>query len=152
MCQEAGVAVVYSLSLTKVPISGAARWVGGIPLIQITDRHRTNEHFWSTFYHAAGHILLHGKKDVFIEGFEGAEMDEQKEEEANNFARDYILPDSFLSEIGSRPIDEKLVSETAVKYETHPGIVVGRLQQLRKVPASFGNDLKSQVRLGNFMK
>ena len=43
---EAGVAVVYSISIPKAPISGAARWIGGKPLIQITDRYKTNDHFW----------------------------------------------------------------------------------------------------------
>jgi len=51
MCMEVGVAVVYTVNLPKAPISGAARWIGGKPLIQMTDRYKTNDHFWFTFFH-----------------------------------------------------------------------------------------------------
>lgn len=151
MCKSAGVAVIFSHSLPKAPISGAARWIGGTPVIQITDRYKTNDHFWFTFYHEAGHILLHGKKDVFIEGFEGVENDEEKEREANDFASDWLLPDTFISEITSK-IDERTVRKIARNYSTHPAIVVGRLQNLNKVPYSFGNNLKIKINLDYFIE
>ena len=91
--QQAGVALVYTISLPHAPISGGARWVGGRPLIQLTDRYKTNDQFWFTFFHEAGHILLHGKKDVFIEEFSGFEPDPKKEEEADAFAANHLLPD-----------------------------------------------------------
>lgn len=151
MCEAVGVAVIFSNSFPKAPISGAARWVGGIPIIQITDRYKTNDHFWFTFYHEAGHILLHGKKDVFIEGFEGVENDEVKEKEANEFARDWLLPDTFLDEITGE-IDERTVRGIARAYSTHPAIVVGRLQNLKKVPLSFGQNFKTKVNLEYFIE
>jgi len=152
LCEQAGVAVVYSNSLPKAPISGAARWVGGTPLIQITDRYKTNDHFWFTFFHEAGHILLHGKKDIFIEELEGIENDQDKEREANNFARDWLLPDSFLEEIENGQIDEKIVRRIARDYATHPAIVLGRLQNLDKVPHSFGASLKIKINLDYFIE
>ncbi|MGM9479354.1 HigA family addiction module antitoxin [Pedobacter sp. GSP4] len=150
MCATAGVAVIYSQSLSKAPISGAARWIGGTPVIQITDRYKTNDHFWFTFYHEAGHILLHGKKDVFIEDFEGVENDQKKENEANDFARDWLLPDSFL-ELVEGDIDERLVRKIARKFLTHPAIVVGRLHHLKKMPYHFGNDFKSKINLNHLI-
>lgn len=152
MCQQAGVAVIYSHSLPKAPISGAARWVGGTPLIQITDRYKTNDHFWFTFYHEAAHILLHGKKEIFIEEFEGIENDAKKEKEANDFARDWLLPDSFLEEITDEQIDERVVRRIARTYATHPAIVIGRLQNLNKVPHFFGADLKVKINLEYFIQ
>lgn len=151
MCEAVGVAVIFSNCFPKAPISGAARWVGGTPIIQITDRYKTNDHFWFTFYHEAGHILLHGKKDVFIEGFEGVENDDVKENEANEFAGDWLLPDTFLEEI-SGEIDEKTVLKIAKEYTTHPAIVVSRLQNLKKVPHSFGRNLKTKVNLEYFIE
>lgn len=152
LCQQAGVAVIYSNSLPKAPISGAARWVGGTPLIQITDRYKTNDHFWFTFYHEAGHILLHGKKDIFIEEFEGVENDTAKEQEANDFARDWLLPDDFLEGIDQQQVDEKAVRRIAREYATHPAIVVGRLQNLNLVPHYFGANLKVKINLDYFIQ
>jgi len=151
MCEKAGVAIIYSNSLPKAPISGATRWIGGTPLIQITDRYKTNDHFWFTFYHEAGHILLHGKKDVFIEEFEGVENDSEKETEANDFARDWLLPDTFLEEI-TNEITEGTVRRIAKIYSTHPAIVVGRLQNLNKVPHHFGANLKIKINLDYFIE
>jgi len=152
LCNQAGVAVIYSTSLPKAPISGAARWVGGTPLIQITDRYKTNDHFWFTFFHEAGHILLHGKKDIFIEELEGIENDKGKEQEANDFARDWLLPDSFLNQIENGHIDEKIVRRIAREFATHPAIVVGRLQNLNKAPHSFGANLKIKINLDYFIE
>jgi HTH-type transcriptional regulator/antitoxin HigA len=147
-CASVGVAVIYSSSLPKAPISGAARWIGGTPVIQITDRYKTNDQFWFTFYHEAGHILLHGKKDVFIEELDGIDNDHIKETEANDFARDLLLPNSFL-ELVTGEVDERLVRKIARNYLTHPGIVVGRLQNLKIVPYYFGVDFKAKINLNS---
>ncbi|WP_185215726.1 HigA family addiction module antitoxin [Sphingobacterium mizutaii] len=150
LCAQAGVAVVYSTSMKKAPISGATRWIANIPLIQITDRYKTNDSFWFTFYHEAGHILLHGKKDIFIEEFEENENENEKEAEANSFARDWLLPDSFLEQL-SQPITEGQIRRIANNYSVHPAIVVGRLQHLKIVPHHFGNNLKVKINLTYFI-
>ena len=150
-CAKAGVAVIYTLCLPKAPVSGATRWFRANPLIQLTDRHKTNDHFWFTFYHEAGHVLLHGKKEAFFEEFEGYKPDKQKEEEANNFAAKYLLPESFEDELPFKIIDED-VETIAKKYKTHPGIVVGRLQHNGLVKYSFGNKHKAKVDLFRAIK
>jgi HTH-type transcriptional regulator/antitoxin HigA len=145
-CKAVGVAVVYTICLPKAPISGATRWIGGNPLIQLTDRFKSNDHFWFTFFHEAAHVLLHGKKEVFIEDFEGHEVDKEKEQEANDFAAKWLLPNEFLNELPEK-ITEQDVKQIAKKYKTHPAIVVGRLQNLGRVPHSFGAGLKQKVAL-----
>lgn len=151
MCEMAGVAVIYSKTLHKAPISGATRWIGGTPMIQLTDRHTTNDDFWFTFYHEAGHVLLHGKKDVFIENFAAVENDADKETEANDFAAEWLLSDTFLEEVTS-DITESAVQSIAIAYSTHPAIVVGRLQHLKKVPHDFGDNLKVKINLADFIE
>lgn len=147
-CAKAGVAVVYTPCLPKAPVSGATRWFRSNPLIQLTDRHKTNDHFWFTFYHEAGHVLLHPKKEVFFEEFEGYKPDMQKEDEANRFASKYLLPDSFEDELPFKITDEDFI-RLAKKFKTHPGIVVGRLQYLGLVRYSFGNKHKAKIDLFN---
>lgn len=151
ICFEVGVAVVYSMSLPKAPISGAARWIGGQPLIQLTDRYKTNDHFWFTFFHEAAHILLHGKKDVFIEDFEGVANDQQKENEANDYSGNLLLPKAAIDQL-SIPVSEMDIRRLAKQYQTHPGIVVGRLQKLDLIPRTFGNKFKMTVNLNYIMK
>lgn len=146
LCADAGVAIVYTMCLPKAPVSGATRWVGNNPLIQLTDRHKTNDHFWFTFFHEAGHVLLHGKKDIFIEDFEGYKPNGKKETEANDFAAKWLLPETFIDELPKEFTEEDVV-KIAKKYKTAPGIVVGRLQYLQLAPYTFGNGLKKKVKL-----
>lgn len=145
-CAAVGVAIVYTMCLPKAPVSGAARWFRGNPLIQLTDRHKTNDNFWFTFYHEAGHILLHGKKEVFFEEFEAYKADLEKEEEANSFAARHLLPEMAIEELPFRFTEEDIIA-IAEKYDTHPAIVVGRVQHLKMAPYTFGYDLKEKVSL-----
>ena len=61
ICLEAGVKVVHTPCINKAPISGSTRWLNDTPFIQLTGRYNRNDSFWFTFFHEAGHILLHGK-------------------------------------------------------------------------------------------
>lgn len=144
---KSGVALIFTPCLPKAPVSGATRWIGGNPLIQLTDRYKTNDQFWFTFFHEAAHILLHGKKEVFIEDFEGFSGDKSKEEEANNFASEFLLPAKFLNDLPIENITENDVRNLARTYDTHPAIVVGRLRYLKKVNYSFGTNLLIKINL-----
>ncbi len=143
-CLSAGVAIVYTICIPRAPISGVARWIGGNPLIQLTDRYKSNDHFWFTFFHEAGHILIHGKKDVFIEHSDEYEADTQKDHEADNFANKFLLQEDITKELPNN-ITEIDIRQIARKYNTHPAIVLGRLQHLGILPYTFGNSLKLKV-------
>lgn len=70
-CAAAGVAVVVVPALPKTGVSGATRWLHPQKAsIQLSLRYRSNDHLWLTFFHEAGHILLHGKKALFLEAAE----------------------------------------------------------------------------------
>lgn len=147
LCEEAGVYLVFSPNISKAPVNGIARWIGGRPLIQITDRFKTNDHFWFSFFHEAGHILLHGKKEIFIDGNDESDSQyESREKEANDFASNFLLPVDIIKELDNYPeINEKTIRQLARMNKTHPAIVVGRLQHLKKIPFSFGNSFKLKI-------
>jgi HTH-type transcriptional regulator/antitoxin HigA len=149
-CANAGVALVYTICIPKAPISGVARWVGGNPLIQLTDRYKSNDHFWFSFFHEAAHILLHGKKDVFVEGLDEYKSNSQKEIEADDFANKSLLPVDIIAELPDK-ITEKDIRQIARKYNTHAAIVLGRLQRLEKLTYAFGASLKLKVILDDFI-
>ncbi|MBU2445703.1 MAG: HigA family addiction module antidote protein [Bacteroidetes bacterium] len=150
ICAESGVALIYTPNLPKATISGAARWIFNttVPLIQLSGRYKTNDHFWFTFFHEAGHILLHGKKDIFLEDVEGSEMNKQKEEEADLFARKWLIGNDDYDELTTNYlITEELILKYSRKTKTHPGIIVGRLQHDGLLPHSRLNHLKEHIEL-----
>jgi len=133
---EAGVKLVYTPCLPKAPINGATRWLGGeTPLIQISGRHKRNDIFWFTIFHEIGHILLHGKKSVFLETDESGLLDKLKEDQADEFAKSWTFSkDEETLFIADAPITTKKIMSWASKFGTHPGQIVGRLQKEGMLP------------------
>lgn len=146
LCSEAGVAVVFVPSLPKTGVSGATRWIhSNKAVIQLSLRYRSNDHLWFTFFHEAGHILLHGKKDLFIERTDKSSngLDEEKESEANRFAQNELIPARALEKLiqsGARTKAE--IRAFAEQVGIAPGIVVGQLQYRGDLDFKFCNDLK----------
>ncbi|MBF0227794.1 MAG: ImmA/IrrE family metallo-endopeptidase [Desulfobacterales bacterium] len=141
ICNDSGVILVFVPEFEKTHISGATRWLTAEKaLIIMSLRYKTNDHFWFTFFHEAGHILLHSKKQVFIDDeLKGS----KEEEEANQFASHLLIPENEYKQF----ISKKLFSQTEIKkfaekIAIHPGIIVGRLQYDRLINFKYHNDLK----------
>jgi addiction module HigA family antidote len=150
ICARCGVAVVFTQNLPKAPISGATRWFHNKPLIQLSGRFKTEDHFWFTFFHETAHILLHGKKDIFLENAEGTEIDHDKEEEANAFAEKVLLSENELQEIiNAGPLSADMIQTFANKFRTPAGIIIGRLQHVGRIPFSIGNVFRQKIDLFN---
>ena len=116
LCAEAGVKVVHTPCLPKAPLNGSTRWMNDTPLIQLTGRHKRNDIFWFTFFHEAGHILKHGKKDIFLEDVEYSDKDLEKEREADEFATEWTLSVEQETEIiESAPLDDDMIHDFAKK-------------------------------------
>lgn len=131
ICSKCGVAVVFTPRLSKAPILGAVRWFRTNPMVQLSGDFKTDDHLWHTFFHEAAHIILHGKKDIFLENVDGTEQDRDKEEEANIFADKILLTDKELQELmNSLPMTEKKIHKFSKKFRTPVGAVVKRLKQL----------------------
>ena len=145
LCAAAGVAVVFVPSLPKTCVSGATRWVSANKaVIQISLRYKTDDHLWFTFFHEAGHILLHGKKELFLEGTNG--LDVEKENEANIFAENELIPKKEFSQfIDNGAFTKASIREFANSIGIAPGIIVGNLQHNKKLlRPDFCNDLKQR--------
>ena len=99
ICLEAGVKVTYTPCIANVPIHGATRWLNDTPLIQLCAQNHPIDHFWFTFFHAAGHILLHGKKEIFLENLDYADKNMGKEQEADEFARKWMMLEDEEAEL-----------------------------------------------------
>ncbi len=140
LCRKAGVKVVHTPCLPKAPLHGSTRWMKGNPLIQLSNRLNRNDIFWFTFFHEAGHILKHNKKDVFIEGMEYSCDGKEKEAEANAFAEECLMSRKEEKEIMVSGLFEKEdIQRFATKIGTHPAIVAGRLANRGVMKQREGN-------------
>ncbi|MEZ4726998.1 MAG: HigA family addiction module antitoxin [Caldilineaceae bacterium] len=147
LCAASGVALVLVPQLKQTKVSGATRWITSEKaLLQLSLRYKEDGQFWFSFFHEAGHILLHGKKDIFIEdeSADDPERSEQKEWEANQFAADVLIDSTAYQKfVATRKKFRKAdIRQFAADQQIAPGIVVGRLQHDKVLPFSHCNDLK----------
>ncbi len=145
ICGASGVAVVFVPEIPGTSLWGATRWLNPTrALIQLSLRYKTDDHLWFTFFHEAGHILLHGKRDVFVE--EEQSDKSNKESEADSFARDWLIPTSQYRAFCRRgSFSCAAASRFAHEIGIAPGIVVGRLQHDRHLSPAHCNELKKRV-------
>ena len=68
LCATAGVVVVFVSEVKGCRISGAAWWTSPYrAVIALSDRYKKDDRFWFSFFHEAAHILLHSKKETFVD-------------------------------------------------------------------------------------
>jgi len=147
LCGKAGVALILVPEFPKTHVSGASRWLTPEKaVIQLSLRHKTNDHFWFSFFHEGGHILTHSKKGVYINEYDGASSEE--EIAADAFAARVLIPQKeFKGFVARRSFSRRSIALFAEKVGVAPGIVVGRLQHDKLIPFHWLNDLKVKFRL-----
>jgi HTH-type transcriptional regulator/antitoxin HigA len=135
-----GVAVVFVPEIRKCPVSGVARWLTpDKALIQLSLRYRTDDQFWFSFFHEAGHVLNDPKKEVYIHDEDDADGREQA---ADRFAANLLIPAEHSSHLPELTTRQAIIG-FARRIGVAPGIVVGRLQKDEVLPwRSYLNDLK----------
>jgi|694.fasta_scaffold22859_4 HTH-type transcriptional regulator/antitoxin HigA len=125
---ECGVILCYTPKLTNSCVNGASRWYGNNILIQISDSGKKEDIFWFTLFHEIGHVLKHlynAKKKSFIDM-----EDEEKSEfeiEADDFAKDVLIPKANYSELIKNMLNESAIKKFSLKERVDIGVLVGRL-------------------------
>ena len=91
-CANAGVALAFVPEFPKTHLSGATCWITKEKaLIILSLRHKRDDHFWFSFFHEAGHILLHSKREIFIDEKDtNYVLDKSRENEADDFASTFL--------------------------------------------------------------
>ena len=132
-CAEVGVAVTFVAEVPGARASGASRWLSpNKALVQLSDRGKRNDKIWFALFHELGHVLLHGKRDVFLDENLDAEGDVgEKEQEANNFAQNTLIPPEHFEDL-ARVQTVSEVRSLARQIGVGPAIVAGRVQRDRK--------------------
>ena len=149
LCHEAGVVCVFVPAISRANVSGVTRWFNPHKaLIQLSLYGKSNDRFWFTFFHEAAHILLHDKKAIFLDEWNGSRGEvSRQEKEADEWARDFLIPSQYESELPGLKARGK-VKDFADEIGIHPGIVVGRLQHELIIQQNWMNDLKDNLEAG----
>lgn len=138
LCADAGVVFVIVPPLKRTKLSGAAWWMnrepsGKTPVIQLSLRGKRNDLFWYTFFHEAGHILLHSRKETFVD--EENRNGDKIEMEADKWASSFLIPSKDWNMfVSDREFAKHDIEEFSADQGIAPGIVLGRLQHEGLVP------------------
>lgn len=143
LCREAGVVLAIVKPLPKTALSGVAWWLTPRKaVIQLSARHKKDDHLWFSLFHEAAHLLLHSKRSIFIDERNGkiAETDTQ----ADKWAADFLVPPADWKRFTTaRPrFSRRAVLQFAKQQGIAPSIVVGRLQYEKHIPWDHLNDLR----------
>lgn len=152
LCLQAGVVLLFTPKLPKVPLSGSTRWINDNPLIQLTARYKQNDRFWFTFFHELGHIVLHGKKYISLENIDFAAADPGKEQEAHDFAVKHTFSkeqEKKLLHAHPTSITADQIAAYAQEFNTHPAMIIGRLQHHGLIHYSVGREFILPVNLSS---
>jgi addiction module HigA family antidote len=149
MCRVAGVVLVLIPELEGTHISGAVRWLGSRAVIQLSLRYKTDDQFWFTFFHEAGHLLSNSRRLDRVDAAKPSpeEQHDREEQAADQFARDALLPPDDYQKFAARSdLSEAAIRSFAEAQHIAAGIVVGRLQADGRIPPSHSNNLKVAIR------
>ncbi|MEN6492265.1 MAG: HigA family addiction module antitoxin [Rectinema sp.] len=145
-CATVGVAVVFVPLVKGVHVSGAVRWMTqNRALMALSLRGKKEDIFWFSFFHEAGHLLLHDKKEVFIES---KDKKSAEEKEADDFACNFLIRDAeWKAFLRANPTPTHgAIMRFAHQKKISPAIVLGRLQHEDIVPqASLLNAMKRSI-------
>jgi len=143
ICSAAGVAVVFVPALRNLGIYGATRRYNDKYIMQLSLFRKSNDEMWFTIFHEACHIIYHSRDELFFEG-KGIDNQKSKEDEANIYASNLLIPQEQLSHFLTSGLTPTIpqIKRFASSIGIAPGIVVGRLQHDGILKRNCGNDLK----------
>jgi HTH-type transcriptional regulator/antitoxin HigA len=144
LLSDSGVALVLCPHLRGTFAHGATFWLGrDKAVVMMTIRYKWADIFWFTLFHELGHILLHNRQIVILEGTNGDQASNQLEAEADRFAADTLIPFSKYKEfIKARRFYPQDIERFASSIGISSGIVVSRLQKDDYLAPSWHNSLR----------
>jgi HTH-type transcriptional regulator/antitoxin HigA len=143
ICSKSGVAVVATKTPKGCRASGATRFLSSQKaMVLLSFRFLSDDHFWFSFFHEIGHVILHDKNALFLEGEANSDSVTDEEQEANQFAEDVLIPAAFRDEFKALKHGRYDIVRFARDVGISPGIVVGQLQHAGRLPVNRMNWMK----------
>lgn len=146
LCAQVGVAVVHVADISGARVYAATRWLSASrPVIALSGRGQYEDGVWFSFFHEAGHVVLHPTRRslVHLEP-EGGDDGDGAESEANRFARTKLLGDE-ISEDRLRLVKSVADARSlAVTIGVHEGIVAGQAAYAQQEKTAWGRLSKAR--------
>jgi HTH-type transcriptional regulator/antitoxin HigA len=141
ICADVGIAIVFVRAPSGCAASGATRFVApNKAMIILSFRYLSDDHFWFTFFHEIGHLLLHQNDLTFIDGEDSVQSEMEKE--ANEFSERALIPTMYREDL----LDLKPTKESVIRFAysvgVSAGIIVGQLQYHKALRPERLNFLK----------
>jgi HTH-type transcriptional regulator / antitoxin HigA len=152
ICAEAGVGLAIIPTPKGCSASGATRFIDDRPIILLSFRYLSDDHFWFTFFHEAGHILLHNKREIFIEELGNEGLDSKEEKEANSFSSDILISEEARKKLKSINLTKNEIVKFAVDNGISSGIVIGQLQFSKRIGFHQLNAYKRRYNWSNILQ
>lgn len=134
LCNKLGIYLVFCEPITNCKVRGALTSYKGHPAIYLSGRFKSHAHTWFAFAHEIAHLLLHYNKMDTIISYEDDKAEEGKEEEANQFARDFFVEREKYEEFSKATkysVDD--IRKFAKTQKVIPEFVVAMLQHDKKI-------------------
>lgn len=137
---EAGVILVILPNLSGSNINGATKKIGQNIMLMVNDRRLYSDTFWFTLFHEIGHIMNGDYGITFVDEYN------EQEDAADKYAEDMLIPPKAYEKfIQTNCFSETDIKKFADSIQRDPGIVLGRLQNDKKVPFT-STDLSNALR------
>lgn len=156
-CARAGVAVAFVPSVPNTGLRGCAYWASkDKAVIAVSDRMKSEERMWFSFFHEACHILEHSKRSVFIDhdaNRSDLTLDLDIEQEADQFAAEFLIPtrvvrafQNSFTNIGHGMTEESF-RKFAKENDVSAGLLLERLQHEEIMPQNsrLNSKLKRKI-------
>ena len=125
-----GVAFVMLPHFKKTKINGATFWLDDREkaVIVMSLKGSYSDIFWFSLFHEIAHILLHDKREVFLEDSYDDPLLQKQENEADLFARDFLIPkNKFVKFVKNENFTKSSIVSFASECGIKASIIVGRL-------------------------
>ncbi|MBO5347429.1 MAG: HigA family addiction module antidote protein [Lachnospiraceae bacterium] len=145
---QCGVAFVLLPHLKNSGVNGAVKWINDERVVlAMNNRGLDADKFWFSLFHEIKHVFQRKIKTVFV-SYNEKEMTDannQLEEEANNFATNFLISPVAMKKFAPTKYtsDDEIIA-FARSIDIHPGIVAGRLQHERIIPPNRCSRLKEK--------
>lgn len=124
--RKAGVALVFVPIMKKSALRGCTKLVSPAKAVIVHGlKYRNHAQFWRILFHEIAHLMLHlSDAGQFIADYEHQKND-QKEQEADQWADDILVQRSELTRFAVRHPEPQIwqISSFAKSIKTHPSIV-----------------------------
>ena len=125
-----GIALVMLPHFKNTKVHGTTFWLDNEKkaVIAMTLRGSYSDIFWFSFFHEIGHILLHPKREVFLENGCVDEKLKKQEDEADKFASETLINEKEYNKfLLKNDFSKDNIVNFAQKLEIKTSVIVGRL-------------------------